>query len=204
MFFWTKWSKCSRNKWVIKDEDWVDSPKWADDLADKIKPLSRAIQWVWDKVDHKIDYVKVDRWDTWSADHTMALVIFPVLKQLKEQKTGHCFIQDEDVPEEMRSDKVPPPEGGGWDDNSEKRFDWVLDEMIWAFEHLVDDKWQENFYSGEHDIQFVPCEDNPMLRQMVHGPNHTFKWDMEGMKKMEDRIDNGLVLFGKYYRGLWT
>jgi hypothetical protein len=162
------------------------------------------VQSVWSLFDRKIDYVKVDRWDTWSADYTMALVILPVLKQLKEQKTGYCLVKDEDTPEEFRSHNAPPHKDYEWDDNAEKRFDWVLDEMIFAFEHIVDDSWEEKFHSGEHDIQWVDCEDNPMLKQMTHGPNHTFKWDMEGQKKVEARIDNGLVLFGKYYRALWT
>ena len=83
MFFWTDWSKCGRSK-VVNDAEWIDTPKWADDLSDKLLPLSKAIQWVWDKVDRKIDYVKVDRWDTWSMDHTLALIIVPLLKKLKE------------------------------------------------------------------------------------------------------------------------
>jgi hypothetical protein len=38
---------------------------------------------------------------------------------------------------------------------------------------------------------------------MVNGPNHTFEVDTEGMKKHEARIDNGIMLFAKYYGGLW-
>lgn len=203
IFFWTDWSKCSRNKWIVDDKDWVDSPKWADDLADKLTWLSKSIQWVWDKIDRKIDYVKVDNWDTWSADDTLARVILPVLKQLKEQKTGYPLVKDEDAPEELRSDKAPPHKDYEWDANAEKRFDWVLDEMIFAFEHLVDDEWENEFHSGEHDIQWIES-DTPGFKQMSHGPNHTFKWDREGQMKVEERIDNGLVLFGKYFRALWT
>jgi hypothetical protein len=35
------------------------------------------------------------------------------------------------------------------------------------------------------------------------GPNDTSEFDMEGYKKHNDRITEGLILFGKYYRGLW-
>jgi hypothetical protein len=38
---------------------------------------------------------------------------------------------------------------------------------------------------------------------MVDGPNHTAKFDVEGYQAHSKRIDNGLRLFGKYYRGLW-
>mgnify|MGYP003703839611 CR=1 FL=1 len=39
--------------------------------------------------------------------------------------------------------------------------------------------------------------------QMVDGPNHTYKFDSKAFKKHNDRIDNGLKLFGKYFRALW-
>jgi len=39
--------------------------------------------------------------------------------------------------------------------------------------------------------------------QMKDGPNNTYKCDYEGMKVVEDRIQNGFRLFGKYYQGLW-
>ena len=204
MFFWTKWSKCSRNKWYVPNEEWVDTPAWAEKLGDKLEWLSYTIQWVLNKVDRKIDYVKVDRWDTWSADATLARVILPVLKQLREQKTGYPFIKDEDVPEELRSDKAPPHKEHQWDDNAEKRFDWVLDEMIFAFECIVDDSWEEEYHSGKIDFYFVQSEKHTDLREMVHGPNHTYKWDQEGHMKVEKRIDNGTYLFGKYFRTLWT
>jgi hypothetical protein len=38
---------------------------------------------------------------------------------------------------------------------------------------------------------------------MEKGPNDTFKVDHNGMNKHNERINNGLRLFGKYYRNLW-
>jgi hypothetical protein len=35
---------------------------------------------------------------------------------------------------------------------------YVLDEMIFAFEHLVDDKWEDAYSSGEMILIHVPCE----------------------------------------------
>jgi hypothetical protein len=79
--------------------------------------------------------------------------------------------------------------------------------MIFAFEHLVDDKWEDAYHSGEHDLIHVPCEwdenGKPKLYSMEHGPNHTYKLDYEGLRKVYDRMDNGFRLFGRYYRGLW-
>jgi hypothetical protein len=39
--------------------------------------------------------------------------------------------------------------------------------------------------------------------QMKDGPNNTYKCDYEGMKKVEERIQNGFRLFGRYYQNLW-
>jgi len=152
LFFWTEWSKCSRNKWIVEDKDWVETPKWADNLADKLNWISNFIKFVGDLFDRKINYVKIDRWDSWSADHTLSLIILPVLKQLKETKHGSTMVDDEDVPEELRMAPPPPvmekskgvyTQVHSIDDNEDslvhKKWNWVLNEMIFAFECKVKD-----------------------------------------------------------------
>ena len=175
-------------------------------------PISRAIQWVWDKVDRKIDYVKIDRWDTWSMDHTLSYIILPMLKQLQATKHGSCLVDDEDVPDELKSTSAPPKENE-WDtdDNTHNRWDWVLNEMIFAFEHKVDDSWEEKFREGEIDMTWIPVDKNGKevpkgehrYYQMGEGPNHTYKCDYDGLQKVHERMKNGFRLFGKYYEGLW-
>ena len=44
---------------------------------------------------HKI---QLDSFDTWSADYTIALMVYPLLTQLKEKKQGAPGVNDEDVP----------------------------------------------------------------------------------------------------------
>ena len=146
--------------------------------------------------------IQIDAWDTWSMDHTLAMIIVPMLKQLKEKTHGAPFVDDEDVPEELKSTSAPAKENE-WDtdDNHFKRWDYVLDEMIWAFEKLVDDNWEHEFYSGTHETFTVKREDG--MYEWVKGENNTFKVDHEGINKVNDRINNGTKLFGKYYRGLW-
>ena len=156
----------------------------------------------------RIEYVKIDRWDTWSMDHTLAYIILPMLKQLKATTHGAPNVDDDDVPEELKSTTAPPKENEyDTDGNHFKRWDWVLDEMIFAFEHKVDDSWEEEFRSGKHDIKHEPCawDENgkPTMYQMVRGPNDTYKCDYDGIAKVHDRMKNGFRLFGKYYEGLW-
>ena len=47
-------------------------------------------------------------------DHTLAMIIVPMLKQLKETKHGAPFVDDEDVPEELKSTSAPAKEND-WD-----------------------------------------------------------------------------------------
>ena len=169
--------------------------------------VSRGIQWFLDKVHPRVEYVKIDYWDTWSMDHTLADIILPMLKQLKATQHGAPLVDDEDVPKELRSIYALPKDEYDTDGNHFKRWDWVLDEMIFAFEHKVDDSWEDQFRSGDHDMKSVPCawDENgkPTMYEWVKGPNDTYKCDYDGMQKVRDRMKNGFRLFGKYYEGLW-
>jgi hypothetical protein len=180
IFFWTDWSKCGRNIHIIADEDYIDHPKWVEKLVPHIEPISYAIKFVWDLIDRKIDYVKIDRWDTWSMDSTLTKIILPMLKQLKEQKQGSPHVEDEDVPEYLRSHMAQPKEHE-WDTDDlwHMRWEWVINEMVFAFEKLNEDDWEAEFYTNK-------------------------QWNKEGYDKINERIQNGLTLFGKYYRGLWN
>lgn len=213
IFFWTDWSKCSRNRHAILDDaNYIEHPAWVDKLADFLNPISIAIQWVWSKVDRKINYVKIDRWDTWGMDHTLSYIILPMLKQLQATKHGSPLVEDSDVPEELKSTSAPPRENE-WDtdDNHHKRWDYVLNEMIFAFEHKVSDDWQDDFRSGNIDMKWIPVDvDGKEVPKgehkyytMTDGPNHTYKCDYDGIQKIEERMQNGFRLFGKYYQGLW-
>jgi hypothetical protein len=57
----------------------------------------------------EIKYVKIDRYDTWSMDHTLADIILPMLKQLQKDYTNvvlelifcrkHTFMNKDDIEE---------------------------------------------------------------------------------------------------------
>ena len=147
-------------------------------LSDILNPFCVAWQKFLDIVHPKINYVKIDKYDTWSMDHTLADIILPMLKQLNEEKHGAPWVDDEDVPDELKSTSAPPKKNE-WDtdDNHFKRWDWVMNEMIYAFESKTKD-WDEEYYRGD-----------------------VVDWD--GMRAHQKRITNGYRLFGKYYEGLW-
>jgi len=133
-------------------------------------------------LDRRVQKIKIhiDRWDTWSMDHTLAYIVLPMLKQLKETKHGAPYVESADVPKELRMNvhqKVAYKKDGTTDENFFKRWDWVLDEMIYAFDCKAnkDDVWMR------FDI----------------------KTQREAMDAEQERISNGFRLFGRYYENLW-
>ena len=185
----TKWDRERHTTWLYKFLLWIDKQK---------QKIPREM-------------VKIDRWDTWSMDHTLAPIILPMLKQLKETKHGSQIVDMEDVPEYMRTTTYEDYEEQQcfdfYHEDVEKRqydihdrWDWVMGEMIFAFESYSND-WEDKYHMGVHDIRWKKLENG--MSQMEHGPDHTHHWDIEGWQAESKRIDNGFRLFGKYFRGLW-
>jgi len=214
--------------WVPKEKDEYGFPHTADRVhkfgewlahdsiepeaqVGEIRPMDRErhytwiyrfLNWIESKKKRKIE-VHIDPWDTWSMDHTLAYIVLPMLKQLKETKHGAPYVDLKDVPKELHGKKLTKrqKDNGEVDDKHFERWDWVLGEMIFAFDSKVNDGWEEQFETGESDLQWKKLEDGNY--QMVNGPNHTREYDWEGRKKYEERISNGFRLFGKYYQNLW-
>ena len=202
VFFWTAWSKCGRNRSIVDDKDYVDHPAWVEPVTEYIGPVCNAIRWVLDIVHPQINIVKLDRWDTWSFDHTLADIILPGLKQLKKDKHGAPFTEDDDVPEYLRSHMAQPKENE-WDTDSLHfmRWDWILDEMIWAFEQKVKDDAEGQFFDHSAYKDDKKGADT-WLDDMTKGVSKT-KYDKEGHRAWQTRKANGFRLFGKYYENLW-
>ena len=164
--------------------------------------LYRLCEWIHEKRKRRIK-VKIDRWDTWSMDHTLALIALPMLKKLREDKHGAPFVDDEDVPENLRSTAAPTKANEyDTDDNHFLRWDYVLDEMIYAFEQSVSDDEPEFWITAPEGMYFEPCKDNSNLSEMKYEKEGEF--DSDAYNAYHSRIKNGFRLFGKYYQGLWT
>jgi hypothetical protein len=210
------WTSKYRNHWISpyvilkticfweKDEDRIynltDDPnnpyvKWVNFL----EPICQAWQKFLDFVHPRWNYVRLDPWDTWSFDHTLADIILPGLKQLRATKHGAPHTEDEDVPEYLRSYMAQPKENE-WDTDSLHfmRWDWILDEMIWAFEQKCDDNADSKFF----DHSECPTDPNQQLKDLVNNVSKT-KYDREGHEAWQARKANGFRLFGKYYENLW-
>ena len=144
--------------------------------------------------------VKIDKWDTYSMDHTLAMIAHPMLVQLRDNTHGAPFVVFEDRPEHLIG-TVPIRERGDVDEFHFDAWQWVLTEMIHAFESKLQDDWQGQFYTGEADYESIDRGGD--FSEIVHGPNHTLQCDTDGMTAYQERISNGFRLFGKYYENLW-
>ena len=163
---------------------------WVNDLCN----------WIHSKKHRKVQ-VHIDKYDTWNMNQTLAHIIHPMLIQLRDTKHGSQIVDEEDVPPHMRHGN---PEG--YDNWVHYKWDWVLNEMIWAFEQELDDDWESIFQHGEpeYDWKLVRGdEDDDSAVYQMNQLNPDYWVDYEGIKEYNKRIQNGFRLFGKYYQGLW-
>lgn len=92
-----------------------------------------------DKVHPKVNYIKIHSHDTWSMDCTLAPIILPMLKQLKDTKHG--------VPAEFVHGKDGCTEIPFED--AERKWNNALDQMIWSFEEILKDDADEVFFTND-------------------------------------------------------
>jgi hypothetical protein len=190
------YKNCYKNHWISpyticeklfwwREIDY-DEP-WVQKVNRILEPVMLGVQKVLDILDPKIDYVKIDRWDTWSMDSTLSPIILALLRQLHTDTHGAPYTDDADVPPVLRSTtrSAQRAKENDWDTdgNHFRRWDWILKEMIWAFEQLADADNDDQFYISVH--------------------NEARKFDKTGFQKHQKRISNGTRLFGKYYQNLW-
>ena len=65
--------------------EWVHNfGTWLAGTEPKYSLLMRLCCWI-DSKRHRVIQVRVDAWDTWSMDSTLALIVLPMLKQLREE-----------------------------------------------------------------------------------------------------------------------
>ena len=186
---------------IYRTDDW-DDPR-VEKLVARLEPISVAIQKVLDFIHPRIKYIKIDKYDTWNMAETLGDIILPMLKQLKGTTHGAPMVDNHDVPMDLWNTD-PASETGEVDANHFKRWDYVLDEMIWAFEQITDEDNDAQFHSGNSDyIRTVVEVEGVKMVKLEPGPNHTAEFDLEGYTAHHARIRNGTYLFGKYYRNLW-
>jgi len=159
--------------------------------------------------------VNIDRYDTWSMDHTLALIILPLLLQYKENHHGipNEFADhsgDEHSQNQYLFDFYK--ESHDWAfDQGVKRWEETLYKMIWSFYQIIVDD-DRKYHHGTTKWDWVKTDKqfpNPVSGkmedtfQMVDKNPDEHWYDVVGHMEHEKRVKEGLELFGKYFRNLW-
>ena len=185
---------------------------WVDQFKDESYPLFDVVQkffsyfnpvfrWL-NRIDNRKINIHIDNYDVWNIDHTLALIIHPMLVKYKEIGISYGYIDNDDVPKNLRVSKSLKDENK-ISKIKEKQWQWFLDELIWTFEQLVDNDW-ENQYTieeGELDFDDYPEDEGKECTPVRWKKEYVINY--EGLKAHRERISNGLRLFGKYFRTLW-
>jgi hypothetical protein len=181
--FWAK-------ETVVYECGFKSKPDYVDKFGEFLSNtwLYKVLVWIDEKKKRTVK-VHIDKWDTWNMDHTLALIILPMLEQLRETKHGSPYVDDEDVPEYLRKGNEDQLTFEFYnrgltvdEDIIHKRWEWVLNEMIWAFKEHLDDNADEKFFNND---------------------THKSKYDHDAWTSWNEKKQNGFRLFGKYYTGLW-
>jgi len=160
--------------------------------------------------------IQIDPWDTWNLDNTLARIIYPALLQLKAEKHGvpGQFVDEvggEDYASQDSFDFYKETHKEAWDQAALK-WDEVLDKMIWSFQQLAEADYDSQYHHGTPKYDWVKTDKtfpNPITGkmeatyQMVDKNPDEHWYDHVGHQLHEERIQEGLELFGKHFRSLW-
>jgi hypothetical protein len=197
-------------EWRYKENEEPEIPKGVDLFVTNMCDIGQSfLDLTINKFAHKrkrkVD-VTIHPFDTWNMDTTLALIILPMLHQLQATKQSYPEVDDKDTPHLPKKKKKNFVDSYG-----AERWDWVLGEMIWSFEQIVDDTLGESYYT-------VPYKDGEAVNRIeIHTMETSEKrfllseeealargrFDKELFDEYTKRIERGLMFFGKYYRSLW-
>ena len=163
---------------------WLSST-WVGDVLQKLHNLKK-----------RRVVIRIDDYDVWSADNTIALIAHPLLLKLAENKQGAPFVDDADVPEHLRSTAAPAKENE-WDTDANHfvRWDWVLEEMLFAMGEIANGKTGEEKFYDHSSVDKT---------QSISKQVDAIKIDRAGVDAYTKRVQNGCRLFGVYFQNLWT
>lgn len=157
--------------------------------------------------------IQIDQWDTYSLDHTAALIILPLLLQLKNTQHGvpneFAYRVGGDMDDNYCFDFIKDDDIEVFDKGCQRWSD-TLDKMIWSFQQIAMDDYDSQYHHGQAKIYWKPIEiTNPstgqveeMFEMVDKNPNEHW-YDYIGHRLHEEKIQEGLDLFSKHFRSLW-
>lgn len=158
--------------------------------------------------------IKIDYWDTWSMKSTLAPIILPMLKQLKETKHGiPCEFADvggESYASQLCFDFYSQETNQLFNEKAVARWNEVMDKMIWSFEQLTIDEdadteayWEPYWEDMTDEEAKIAKLEKSNLYELIGVDHPLKKINVQKMNAYYDRVREGFELFGKYYQNLW-
>ena len=130
-----------------------------------------------------------DDTECWNLESTIAGFVLPRLKHFKEHNNGY-----------PGNDEIPTFE----------KWNEVLDKMIYAFNHIVNEDKYDDEKQNRHGVDFLemytfekqPDGSSIMAKTPKYNEQAMENYRNEQIEDMK-KVDEGLQLFGKYFRNLW-
>lgn len=182
IFFWVKKYDDKFNH--TKEYDRVhEFGRWlSEDKNGEASWITNMCQWIYDRRKRKVK-IKIDAYDIWNMDGTLSIIILPMLKMLRDDKHGSPgdmigFNQTSNSPQYC-FDFYEEGDSFAWEEGH-KQWSEIVDKMIWSFEQNHPDyDWEDQYHTDAG-------------------------YDVDGARLHAEKIQEGIDLFGKYYRNLWT
>jgi len=138
--------------------------------------------------------------EVWNFNSFMARWALPRLKHLRISKNGYpCEVISENDENQLCFNFYKKSEQE-IDDEAKAKWGIILDKMIWSF---------ENFDNQPEPIKPPNYDERCIVEEMTEDGVLGFvsiddrKWDWTPVKKHQEKIQEGLDLFAKYYQNLW-
>jgi hypothetical protein len=142
----------------------------------------------------RIERIEIHPWDTYSAYHTLSLVIYPMLLAFKNDvvekgAVPSDFFQEIDVSDKTEEEALAIHEAAY--NKALEMWLAVIDKMIWSFGEIKDDyDGEQKFFGIKFDEAITNIEDR-------------YDIDKDGLNDYYQKVDEGLALFARHYRSLW-
>lgn len=128
--------------------------------------------------------------DLWNLDDTLSKIIYPYLLRFKSMnRNGYHEVDEEDIPQNIKDKRTTITDQ---ESTNIEAWEWVLDEMIFAFYNTSSDTDYLNKF-------FIDGDENKADTSL----DFSKSFDKEGYVAYDARVKNGLRLFGKYFQALW-
>lgn len=134
---------------------------------------------------------------TWDLFYNISQYTLPRLKRLKELQNGIPVAFIPENYEELSADQKIIA-----DETSEREWNKIFDDMIYALECCRDDDFDTPYtFDEDFGCEWEDCPDHPGSKQLKR--TYGIHCDEKKQEEREKRIKKGLSDFGNYFRNLW-